>query len=189
MTASPNGARVTFLRNLANINMDVGTTETLSSSRSAATTDHGRGPSRADHDRRRRRRRRGHHQHDGLDGPHGQRRHRGRHAELRRRGPGRSQTTSTISVAGQTRVTHTLIENINVPNTPSGALPTITITSPTADPTTTSTAPFITLAGHGVRRCRHGLGHVGQRPRRQRARDGHDELDGREHPARRRAPT
>ena len=62
----------------------------------------------------------------------------------------------------------------------------ITITSPTADPTTTAVSTFITLAGTAVGRHRRRVGRVGQRPRRQRRGHRHDELDGAEHPARRR---
>ena len=75
-----------------------------------------------------------------------------------------SQTTSTIAVAGQTRVTHTRVENINITNT-AGWRPTITITSPTADPATTSTSPFITLGRDGRRQRGRDRRDVGQRPR------------------------
>jgi Ca2+-binding RTX toxin-like protein len=57
-----------------------------------------------------------------------------------------SQTPSTIAVGGVTRVVHSQVEAVNITNTVT-APPTITITSPTADPTTIASAPFISLAG------------------------------------------
>jgi Ca2+-binding RTX toxin-like protein len=53
---------------------------------------------------------------------------------------------SSIVVGGVTRVTHSLVEIINVLNTLT-TLPTVTITDPTADPTTSSTESFIDLGG------------------------------------------
>jgi hypothetical protein len=53
---------------------------------------------------------------------------------------------STIVVGGTTRVTHQQVETVNVANG-AGGVPTITITSPTADPATTADTPTITLAG------------------------------------------
>ncbi len=51
-----------------------------------------------------------------------------------------------IRSGGTTRVAHTNVETVNVINSV-GAPPTITITSPTTDPATTSSAPVIALAG------------------------------------------
>ena len=51
-----------------------------------------------------------------------------------------------IRSGGVTRVAHTNVETVNLLNTV-GTPPTITITSPTADPTFTSYAPVIALAG------------------------------------------
>ena len=51
-----------------------------------------------------------------------------------------------VRSGGVTRVAHTNVETVNVLNSV-GAPPTITITSPTADPTFTSSAPVIALAG------------------------------------------
>ena len=52
----------------------------------------------------------------------------------------------SIVVGGTTRVSHQNVETVNVANA-AGAPPVITITSPTADPTFTSDASSITLAG------------------------------------------
>ena len=52
----------------------------------------------------------------------------------------------SIVVGGTTRVSHQNVETVNVANAV-GAPPVITITSPTADPTFTSAASSITLAG------------------------------------------
>ena len=57
-----------------------------------------------------------------------------------------SATPSTISAGGVTRVTHTQVESVLFLSL-LGALPAIAITSPTSDPATTATAPFIALAG------------------------------------------
>jgi Ca2+-binding RTX toxin-like protein len=56
-----------------------------------------------------------------------------------------STTASTIAVGGAIKVTHANIENVLFVT--SHPLPTLTITSPTADPTTTASTPFLTLAG------------------------------------------
>jgi Ca2+-binding RTX toxin-like protein len=53
---------------------------------------------------------------------------------------------NAVRSGGVTRVAHSSIETINLLNAV-GTAPTITITSPTADPTFTSSAPVITLAG------------------------------------------
>jgi hypothetical protein len=53
---------------------------------------------------------------------------------------------ATIAVNGVVRINHVNFENLNLTNVPSG-LPTVTITTPTADPATTSTAAFLTIAG------------------------------------------
>ena len=86
MSASANGQRVTFLRNLANINMDVGTTENLVvfalGGDDALTA--GPGLSGLIAVSYRRRRRSGHLQCAGLVDRDPRRRHRDRHAELRR---------------------------------------------------------------------------------------------------------
>lgn len=57
-----------------------------------------------------------------------------------------SQTPSTLSVGGLTRVTHREVENIQFLNL-LGTLPSIAIASPTANPATTANTPFVTLAG------------------------------------------
>jgi hypothetical protein len=55
-------------------------------------------------------------------------------------------TPSTIAVGGTTRVTHSNVEQVTVQNAPNPP-PTITITTPTANPQTTATTPFVLLAG------------------------------------------
>jgi hypothetical protein len=129
MAAVANGARVTFTRNLGNIIMDVGTTERLTVNALGGDDSIAVGP--------------------GLgalilptiDGGAGNDTL-GFDAE--------NQVVdvqpTAIVVGGQTRVIYAAIEAFNLLNVPSG-LPTVTITSPTTDPATTSSASFITLAG------------------------------------------
>jgi Ca2+-binding RTX toxin-like protein len=57
-----------------------------------------------------------------------------------------SVTPSTIAVAGITRVTHTEVEDVRFTRL-IGSLPTIAISSPTADPATSATTTFLKLAG------------------------------------------
>ena len=148
MAAVANGARVTFTRNLGNIVMDVGTTErievnglagddafTVGAGLATLTTviiDGGAGL-------------------DTFDVPA---------SSLVSLVGGTENDTLTfnaenqpvsvqpaaIVVAGVARASFTQIETVTVVNAPTGA-PSLTITSPTADPATTSTAALITLAG------------------------------------------
>jgi Ca2+-binding RTX toxin-like protein len=148
MSATANGQRVTFLRNLGNINMDVGSTENLLvfalggddaltagpglAGLIALAFDGGAGADTFNTSASTNLTALGGTEVDTLN--------------FDAQGQAASVDASTITIGGQARVTHSLIENINVLNGPS-AVPTIQITSPTADPATTAAAPFITLAG------------------------------------------
>lgn len=57
-----------------------------------------------------------------------------------------STTPSTLTVGGLTRVTHSQVESVLFLNL-LGTLPSIAITSPTADPATAASTPFLALAG------------------------------------------
>ena len=88
----------------------------------------------------------GHDPFHGVDHCHGHRRNRANTLNFNAEGQVVSQTPSIVAVGGVTRVAHTQVEAVIITDTVT-APPTITITSPTADPTTIATAPFITLAG------------------------------------------
>jgi Ca2+-binding RTX toxin-like protein len=128
MAAVANGARVTFTRNIANIIMDIGTTENLVVNALAGTDTISVGPNLASLN-------------ITIDGGAGT-----DSMTFDAQNQPVSLLANSIVVGGQIRVTHVQVENVNVLNA-AGNLPTITITSPTSDPTTPSTAPFITLAG------------------------------------------
>ena len=55
-------------------------------------------------------------------------------------------TPSTIAIGGTERVAHTTFEAGERGRDPSGQLPQVTIVTPTANPSTTSAVPFISLA-------------------------------------------
>jgi hypothetical protein len=129
MAATANAPRVTFTRNLGNIIMDVGTTERLTVNALGGDDSVSVGP--------------------------------GVVALLTVTADGGAGTDTlafdaenqvvdvqptTIAVGGVTRITHVNFETLNLTNVPSG-LPTVTITTPTADPATTATASFLTIAG------------------------------------------
>jgi Ca2+-binding RTX toxin-like protein len=148
MAASPNGGRVTFTRNLGNIVMDIGTTEILEVNALAGddsisvapnlaalisvVLDAGAGADTISTSGSSTLTVNGGSEVDTLT--------------FDAENVAISQTPSTISVGGLIRLSHINIENLNLINTV-GALPTITITSPTADPATTASTPFIKLAG------------------------------------------
>jgi hypothetical protein len=60
-----------------------------------------------------------------------------------------SVTSSTITVGGLTRLTHTQVEDVRFSGL-LNPLPSITITSPTIDPATTASTPFIALVGRAA---------------------------------------
>ena len=89
---------------------------------------------------------------------------------------------ASIAIAGVPRITYTEIEALNFANSVT-ALPAVTITTPTSSPSTTSVT--VRLAGRhsgGLRR-RHPVGDLVERLRRQRHGHRHDGLVGRRHPA------
>ena len=149
MTITANAPRVTFFRNVGNITMDIGTTEALlvntlggddvvtaganlAALIPAVTIDAGAGADTILSTASTTATVIGGTELDTLN--------------FNAEGQVVSQTPSIVAVGGVTRVAHTQVEAVIITNTVT-APPTITITSPTADPTTIATAPFITLAG------------------------------------------
>jgi hypothetical protein len=148
MTATANGQRVTFVRNLGNITMDIGTTETLQVNALGGddtitvnaglaallnvVVDAGAGADVVNSTASSTLTLTGGTEIDTLN--------------FNAEGQPAQSLGQSIVVGGTTRVTHQQVESVNVLNSV-GQAPTVTITSPTANPTTTSDASTITLAG------------------------------------------
>ncbi|MEO5822334.1 MAG: hypothetical protein ABIT71_17645 [Vicinamibacteraceae bacterium] len=148
MTATANGQRVTFFRNLGNITMDVGTTETLLvfglggddtftvgpnlAALLNIVIDAGAGNDTTNSTASSTLTLNGNTELDTLN--------------FNGEGQAVSSLGFSVVVGGTARVSHQSVETVNVVNA-SGAPPVITITTPTANPTFTSDATAITLAG------------------------------------------
>jgi Ca2+-binding RTX toxin-like protein len=148
MTVTANGPRVTFFRQPGAITMDIGTTETVFANALAGDDIVTVGPNLAVLTA------------ISIDGGAGNDTinttasstvtlNGGSETDtLNFNGEGQAVQSlgGSIVVGGTARVTHQAVEAVNVANA-AGAPPVITITSPTADPTFTSDASSITLAG------------------------------------------
>ncbi len=148
MTVTANGPRVTFFRQPGAITMDVGTTETVFANALAGDDVVTVGPNLAALTT------------VAIDGGAGSDTinstasstvllNGGSETDtLNFNGEGQAvqSLAGSVVVGGTARVTHQAVESVNVANA-AGAPPVITITTPTADPTFTSDASTITLAG------------------------------------------
>jgi Ca2+-binding RTX toxin-like protein len=148
MTVTANGQRVTFFRQPGAITMDIGTTETVFANALAGDDIVTVGPNLAALTT------------VSIDGGAGNDTINSTASStvtlnggseidtLNFNGEGQAVQSlgGSIVVGGTARVTHQAVEAVNVANA-AGAPPAITITSPTADPTFTSDASTITLAG------------------------------------------
>jgi Ca2+-binding RTX toxin-like protein len=151
MTVTANGQRVTFFRQPAAITMDIGTTETVFANAlggddlvtigpglaalTAVRVDGGAGNDTVNSTASSTLTLDGNTELDTLN--------------FNGEGQAVQSLGGSIVVAGTQRVSHQNVETVNVANA-SGTPPVITITSPTVDPTFTSDASSITLAGTAV---------------------------------------